>query len=296
MIRGLKLEQQGVFIVNDKNEEWIKATTEQIKPIENLLRTIENLPFSNKDIKENVVFEKEFNIGLGSVKSFKDEDGDLVYTFHKDISKRAINIDEDLEFESGSKNEKNILNCWTNESNMTFSGESLANIETDFNRKHTLSTKNQMDFNEERDDINRRKRSNTTISNNDEPEIFNAKFVNTKIIEAKMTSPEYTFVKRRSFKKNNVYKRALSSMLQDVKSEMKISQSRNMGNLNINYMKKKSNLIIRRDGGLVNSIIRYNKMRGLEDTIDSLFYLNTIKSSRLSDDDFDKLIDSLIEN
>lgn len=291
MIRAMKLEQQGVFVMNDKSEEWTKATPEYINSIEDLLRRVENLPFSNRDIKENVVFEKEFNIGLGSVKSFKDEDGDLVYTFHKDASKSAIEIDEDFEFESGNRSEKSISNYWVNEPSVASSIRTeISKIEKQPPLKDTI-------VKERTDDIKKERKSDppSVVSNDhDVTELLKHKFVNTKIQKAKNISPDYTFAKRGSYKKNNVYKRALTSMLQDIKSEIKAPKSSGVIKYDINYMKKKSNPVVRKDGGIVSSIIRYNRIRNLEDTVDSLFYLDVVKTSKLTDEAFDQLLDNIV--
>lgn len=122
MIRGFKIEKESTFIKNDGTEAWEKATPSTIPQLEELLRKFDRIAYSKEDIKEDIIFENEVKIGQGSIRSFKDEDGDLVYTFKKDDRNVQSIIDEDFDFapqfapkqKENPKSEESLqTNCWS---------------------------------------------------------------------------------------------------------------------------------------------------------------------------------------
>lgn len=99
ILKGLKMENNTVFTLNDSTGEWETGSESTIPVLESLLKRLEKVKYADKNIKENVIFDQEYNIGIGSVKSFKDEDGDLVYQVNNGVKKQKImKVDEDLDF------------------------------------------------------------------------------------------------------------------------------------------------------------------------------------------------------
>lgn len=116
-IAGFKIENGDVYVFNSTTSEWEQMPTTLIPEMEQLLRWLEEFDYPKATIREDVSFEKEHDIGTGLVRSSKDQDGDLVYTY-KQNSKPCIEIDEDAAFgiawdEEACKLQKSLpINNW----------------------------------------------------------------------------------------------------------------------------------------------------------------------------------------
>jgi hypothetical protein len=123
MLKGLKLEDDSVFIKNELSSNWEKANSSTISHLEDVLKKLDTIIYSREDIKEDITFENEVKIGQGSIKGFKDEDGDLVYTFKKDKIKTSSVINEDFGFElsnirgrsdqTKANEDRKLVNFWS---------------------------------------------------------------------------------------------------------------------------------------------------------------------------------------
>lgn len=96
-IAGLKIEGNTVLSLNQQTQDWECAPTALIPQLEELFRRLESFDYPETTVRENIIFEKEHDIGTASVKSFKDEDGDLTVTYQC-LSKPDIEINEDAAF------------------------------------------------------------------------------------------------------------------------------------------------------------------------------------------------------
>lgn len=120
MLKGLKIENNMVLKKNDTSENWERISSSSIPLLEDLLKKLDTITYSNEDKNENIVFENEVNIGQRSIKSTRDENGDIVYTIGKESSSNVpLKINEDLEFEMNDaaaqttfKNERKLVNFW----------------------------------------------------------------------------------------------------------------------------------------------------------------------------------------
>lgn len=131
-IRGLKIENDVVFCQKKAEGDWERANTGLIPELERLLRKFEIIDYPNSTKREDIMFEKEFDIGVGRVKSYMDEDGDLVYSFKQENILVDVKLDEDAEFgltsNSQSHNEKTtddsrkLKNSWSRQPSI-ISGE-----------------------------------------------------------------------------------------------------------------------------------------------------------------------------
>lgn len=296
-IKGLKLEENKVFVVNDETKEWKKADGSAIKELEKILYGIENTVFAKKDIKENVIFENEFKIGIGSVKSHKDEDGDLVYTFQKE-SNNQVEINEDFEFWSQpgkSNNKEEKINLWAD----TISKDreriddirgKMSNLVSNPDASQNNKSAGQSIKSLDRPTIQNRRAASSQVSNEIE-DIKERKQNECKAMENNYKPPEYTFSKRKlRTKEFTVSKRALREMLLEFKN-IKIQDYERSAKKVIRFVKKTSlDTLSRKDGGLQKAIMRYNKIHCIEDTLESKFYLQVSDKKKLMDEDFDNLL------
>lgn len=120
-IKGLKIDNNSVFALNEK-EEWEAGTASIVPDLKRILSSLEQIQYPKKIIRENVIFGREYSTGMGIVKSFKDEDGDLVYEFQKGVNISATNteVNEDLEFGiEEADNSKDLVNFWTSSTSNT---------------------------------------------------------------------------------------------------------------------------------------------------------------------------------
>lgn len=100
MLLGLKLEEGMPFVLDEKTKDWIPAPTSAIPEMDALLRRMEQFSYPSRTVRENIILEKEFDIGTGRVKSFQDEDGDLTVVF-RHLPRHSEHIDEDAAFGLG---------------------------------------------------------------------------------------------------------------------------------------------------------------------------------------------------
>lgn len=98
-VKRLKVENDTVLVSASHNGKWAVADKTHISSLQTVLRRLESRSFVDRSIREDVEFKREFSVGTGSVKSFKDEDGDFICTYETKAKETPGHIDEDLEFE-----------------------------------------------------------------------------------------------------------------------------------------------------------------------------------------------------
>lgn len=98
-IKRLKMENSAVLFSDSHDGKLTLADQSQIPDIQTLLRRVETHSYINKSKKENLEFNKDLKVGTGSMKSFKDEDGDFICRYESKDNTTPIQIDEDFEFE-----------------------------------------------------------------------------------------------------------------------------------------------------------------------------------------------------
>lgn len=96
-IAGLRMEGGAVLRLNDQTQDWESAPTSMVPQIEELLRRLEASEYPETTVRENAILKRERDIGIGSVESFKDEDGDLTVTYLS-VPKPDAEINEDAAF------------------------------------------------------------------------------------------------------------------------------------------------------------------------------------------------------
>lgn len=111
----LKLEGDLVMYIDSEIQKWNEFPTSKIDELIRLSRKFENIEYSQHNVKKPVHFETNYNLGKTSVKSIQDDDGDITYTFYTPKEQQA-QIDEDLAFDTDSKDKKFLneteINHW----------------------------------------------------------------------------------------------------------------------------------------------------------------------------------------
>ncbi|KAI4291345.1 hypothetical protein PAPHI01_0619 [Pancytospora philotis] len=101
MIAELKIEDGVVLATNGESGDWAVAQTSMIPELEELLRRLQTAVYPAKTRRENVSFDRACDIASGSIKAFKDEDGDFTVTYEQ-TAQPSIVVDEDAAFGLGA--------------------------------------------------------------------------------------------------------------------------------------------------------------------------------------------------
>lgn len=250
-IKGLKVENGAVFSFDELTDRWERAGPGLIPDLEELLRKLESFSYSGSNQRENIVFEKEFDVGLGSVKSRIDEDGDLVYTLQKDDQLSDDDqLDEDLDFEQP-------LNCSSNATKPN----RLPGLETALEIPLSLDTgKGRASLPGKPIPINETAENTTPAGHGGDSKLLN-----------------YRYTKRIKCKGPNASKAALASMFKLFDSPRYHTHSPVQGSLRaqkISYIRKDvSNAGSRLNAGLIKCFLRYNRLYKSGNPPESEFYL-----------------------
>jgi len=235
-VKRLKMENNTVLVSDCHDGKWTTADKTHISSLQRVLGRLESHSFASRSIKEDMVFNKEFKVGTGSVKSFKDEDGDFICTYEDKAGETAVQIDEDLEFEKPEHVPKpravEPVNLW--------GGKAEA-------------------------EPKRARPSNFTVP---------------KLPLIKHAVPNYKFQKRQPGKREHKWPLPRPG----VRPEM------------ISYAKKeKWNKTRRMDGDLMKAVLHYNRTHGIRDGIEMEFYLKIEKSAGIADEEFERLLRTVMD-
>jgi len=94
----LKIDNNVVYTTDKQSKKWVEATSSILDGIKRLANRLVNIKYSGKNTYDNIVFEKEVIVGAGSVKSFKDNDGDFTIMYKGVASKNQEKFNEDEAF------------------------------------------------------------------------------------------------------------------------------------------------------------------------------------------------------
>ncbi|ELA42475.1 uncharacterized protein VICG_00574 [Vittaforma corneae ATCC 50505] len=309
-IKRLKVEDNSVLVSNESNGKLIIADQSHISSLESLLERIEKHKFAKKNKRENIVFEKEFDVGAGSMKSYRDQDGDFVCTYQMKIKSTPIEINEDYDFELESKKEcKGQSNLWGSDKDepvplpFTKRGKEIkeegdedfliSNIQ-DLRVMH----RNPPKADEER--ISSREVYDISFHRPGSSESHNqieTKFAVPRAVVTKHTPPDYKFQKRPIPNCMTNKMRVFSVMLRELRTYKPTNIfTTGLSNL-ISFAKKdKWRPSNRMDGEFFKAIFRYNRLYGIEGTVERNFYLNSEKNQKVTDEEFERLLKATVES
>lgn len=312
LIKGLKVENGAVFSLDEPTGKWERASFELIPKLEELLKKLESFSYPASSLRENIVFEKEFDVGLGSVKSCVDEDGDLVYTFHRDSHvSDDVQINEDLDFElslccSSSKLfRKSEDLCTPGQEVSTEELKIPPHIETGKEVVQSPETLDPMDGLVVENEIFSGHVSGSNKVVEDASETSSYQIHDTPLSSLSKTaqstigerdsrmsqnmatcclpgSLNYGYVRRIGSKGSNECKAALRSMLELFSSSRYHAHSSIQGppgTSKISYIKKDTaNVKQRLNAGLIKGSLRYNRLYKTRSIPESEFYLEELNS------------------
>lgn len=109
-ITSLKIESDSVFVRSEDSEKWLPCGISHVPALEDMLAKMQSQQFGERSSRKMMEFEKEVSLAGGSIKNFRDEDGDFVCTYEKRAETPAAHIDEDLEFRTDKKEDQ--PNMW----------------------------------------------------------------------------------------------------------------------------------------------------------------------------------------
>lgn len=305
-IKRMKVDKNSVLVGSEPNGKWITADQSHIPSLESLLRRIENHQFAKKNKKESIVFENELNVGIGSVKSYKDQDGDFVCTYQRKTKPVHVEINEDYDFELNNKKEDNEqLNLWgSDKDELAFpfiqkGKEDKKEAEEDF----VVSNIRNLKFihrSPSKDDKERKPREVYDISFH-KPESSETqvqaknRFAIPKIAVTKHASPDYKFQKRLNRGGTSSKMKVFSTMLKELKTHKRTGTRNASRYSQISFARNgKWNPLDRMDGELFKATLRYNRLYDVEGTTERNFYLNLEKAPKISDEEFEKLLKTVV--
>lgn len=317
-IKGIKMENGNALISNEISGKWIPADQKHINGIESLLRRIKSQSFPKKNTRECIVFEKQFNIGLGSVKSFKDEDGDFVCTYTKEAKtspKIEINEDDEFTFEARVEDKRNRLNFWVTEpigrkEEINKDCISKDCINKDCINKDCISKDHISKDHVSKDCISKDCISKDNLISKDRiskdrpvnKDHLTTKLSNLQCSPNKMKKKSSREVYDVSFEKYDdlIVKSPLKEKvrpppIRQVKTTSQLKPTDDSSFCGVSFVKKaKWRPDDRMDGELLKSLLRYNRARGIE-TLASYFYLREKKDPEEDDEDFENLLKVVID-
>lgn len=294
-IKQLKVENNTVLVTEELNGKWINADQSHILPLEKILRKVENLTLPKTCKKECIVFEKEFKVGVGSVKSFKDKDGDFVCTYEKETKAIPVEINEDIDFElNNPKDDKSQVNLWKTETNCPLIPLPFLKIKEEEKKMmeniKTLKIPQSSSVKEKPSrgvyDIS----SEKTICAESPKNSFSV----PQITKIKHKQANYKFEKRKIERKEKDKPKKLVSMFKEFKMAKNAKKSQPPAMISF-VLKSKWRPEERLDGDLIKSVFRYNKIHDLKNTLESNFYLKIEKDKKMEDFEFENLLKSVVE-
>ncbi|KAM0681222.1 hypothetical protein GINT2_000419 [Glugoides intestinalis] len=310
-IKGLKLENDAVFVIEEKSKEWERGENVHVKYIEMLLKKMDFVKFAKKNIRENIIFENEVKVGFGSVKSHKDQDGDLIYTFQRDLPEKTVQLDEDSEFWNAARkkpenNEKR--NFWAVEIPKSNSSAILSHsIEPNsIQIKRKKASREIYDVSVEKPIVNNESLIKKTfcvhIKNEKRQNDTSEREIEEDSITGRNSSQQkriadYKFIKRKKANGDNKLKLILMEQLSNFKRLEESIIKKTIVNKGLSFIKRNSWTHKRRkEGGLYRGILRYKKMYSLKNELESKFYLKPMKKTPLADAEFEKLLKDTINS
>lgn len=301
VIKGLKQENNVVFSLNESTGEWEKINSAFIPQLEALLEKLENMKYPSQNRRENVSFEREFDIGIGigSVKSYTDEDGDLVYSFQKEGNTSSVFIDEDLEFgisaasptKDPSTELKELKNFWKVEKN-------IPKKETEKEPKKEVANKKTESKNT-RKVFDMSAISPIKLIKDVSAPLIDPKFcVKSVMVPAKDSGYCYAFEKRHAPISITEHRKYFESYLNDL-GRIKKPQRKSSTSLSrpakISFINPKSHRGNSRfDLGLLLGFMNYNKTEN-QNSLDTAFCLRDTRASSTDDDKFDNFLSKVVK-
>jgi len=299
VIKGLKQENNVVFSLNESTGEWEKINSALIPQLEALLEKLENMKYPLQNRRENVSFEREFDIGIGSVKSYTDEDGDLVYSFQKESNSSNVFIDEDLEFginvASSAKDPntelKELKNFWKVEKNIPKKeAEKELKKEVTNKKKESKNTRKVFDMSAI---------SPTRLIKDVSAPLIDPKFcVKSIMVPAKSSGCCYAFEKRHvpiSTTEHRKYFEAYLNDLRHIKRPQRKSPASLLKPSKISFINPRSYKGNSRfDLELILGFMNYNKTEN-QNSLDTAFCLKDIRSNSTGDDKFDNFLSEIVK-
>lgn len=309
-IKGLKLENDAVFVLEEKSKGWERAENSHVRHIEMLLKKMDFVKFAKKNIRENIIFENEVKVGFGSVKSHKDQDGDLIYTFQRDLPDTTVQLDEDSEFWNATrkKNEQNEKkNFWAVETSKNHVAETvMGSVEPNsIQGKRKKANREIYDVSVEKPVVNNESLTKKACCVHIKNEKHLKDMVETEdeLLSAKNTNlqkrvVDYKFLKRTKGKDDSKMKLILIEQLSNFKRlEEPFLITNTISSKNLSFIKREAwRVKTRKEAGLLRGILRYKKIHSSMNELESKFYLKSIKKASLVDAEFEKLLKDTINS
>ncbi|KAL6122688.1 hypothetical protein NUSPORA_00217 [Nucleospora cyclopteri] len=257
-ITGLKIEDDVLYHSQEQGHKdvWEETPIDMIEEIEKLAKELERITYPSKTRRENVVFENEIDLGSGTVKFFKDKDGDVTYTYqNEDKSDLVLNEDDAFGINFTSNKSKEVeTNCWARKA------DDLKNIEDNRNLYNQELKQSQS---EDKDDLNKNK---ILKPNKTSPYLYKKR---EKVLHSDLVSIQRDAILSTFFK--NVFLKSETLFPKKIKGISEI--------YSISYMSSKKTV---KESGLCGSLIIgqfiYNRKHGIKNTLASKFYLKKQKS------------------